>query len=182
MTLAYQEYYTVKDYSDWDGEWELIEGMPYAMSPSPSVTHQALSTNIVTSLKNSLDAQSNTEQCDDCIVLMETDWQISNDTVVRPDAMVICKEVGEKVLVTPDLIVEVVSTSSTKRDEQMKFELYQKEGVLFYILVYPKKQLAKAYINRTGAFSKFGDFSIETIEFESNGCVLSLNFGSVWRV
>ncbi len=36
-----------------------IGGMPYAMSPSPSVTHQALSTNLVTSLKNSLDAQSN---------------------------------------------------------------------------------------------------------------------------
>lgn len=146
MTLAYQEFYTTDDYSRWEGEWELIEGMPYAMSPSPSVTHQTVSINLATSLKNSLNNKSNVKQCDDCLVLMETDWQISNDTVVRPDVMAVCQTIGEKVLVTPDLIVEVVSSSSTKRDELMKFELYQKEGVSYYILAYPDKRLAKAYI------------------------------------
>ncbi len=181
MTLAYQEFYTADDYSLWEGEWELIGGMPYAMSPSPSVTHQALSTNLVTSLKNSLDTQPNIKQCDDCIVLMETDWQISNDTVVRPDVMVVCQAIGEKVLVTPSLIAEVVSNSSTKRDELMKFELYQQEGVLYYVLVYPDKRLAKAYINRDGYFTKFGDYSSEAVEFDNTGCVLSLNFDSIWR-
>ncbi len=44
---------------------------------------------------------------------METDWQVSNDTVVRPDTMVICQKVDEKVLVTPELIIEVVSSTST---------------------------------------------------------------------
>ena len=142
MTIAYQEFYTADDYSLWEGEWELIGGMPYAMSPSPSVTHQSLCTNLATSLKNSLDTQTNIKQCGDCIVLMGTDWQISNDTAVRPDVMIVCQALQEKVLVTPSLIIEVVSKSSTKRDEVMKFELYQQEGVLYYILVYPDKRLA----------------------------------------
>ncbi len=32
MSLSYQEYYTFDDYQQWSGDWELIEGMPYAMA------------------------------------------------------------------------------------------------------------------------------------------------------
>ena len=115
MALAYQEYYTLNDYQDWEGEWELIEGMPYAMAPSPTVTHQTVSFNIATNIKE----QFNNENggCDKCCILMETDWYVSNDTVVRPDVMVVCQSVDEKVMVTPEVVVEIVSTSSTKRDE-----------------------------------------------------------------
>lgn len=133
MTLAYQEYYTVDDYSLWEGDWKLIDGMPYAMSPSPTVTHQSVATKF-TSEVNTCINNHKPENCNDCIVLMETDWQVSQDTVVRPDVMLVCKKINEKVLVTPDLIMEVVSSSSTKRDELMKFDLYQREGVVFYIL------------------------------------------------
>ncbi|WP_457626586.1 hypothetical protein [Persephonella sp.] len=27
--------YTVEDYKQWEGDWELIEGIAYAMVPSP---------------------------------------------------------------------------------------------------------------------------------------------------
>jgi len=179
MTLAYQEYYTVDDYSLWKGDWELIEGMPYAMSPSPKVSHQISAGKILTQLNNSLDNQK--DKCGGCHALMETDWQISNNTVVRPDVMIVCKEIKESVLVTPELIVEIVSVSSTKRDEQMKFDLYQQEGVLYYLLVYPEKKLAKVYINKDGGFQKIGDFSFETNEFQINDCYFPLDFSVVWR-
>ena len=44
--LDYEEFYTVADYRLWKGDWELINGVAYAMAPSPTVTHQSLSTNI----------------------------------------------------------------------------------------------------------------------------------------
>jgi len=47
MALAYQEYYTFEDYQQWEGDWELIEGMPYAMAPSATVTHQTVGLNII---------------------------------------------------------------------------------------------------------------------------------------
>ena len=174
---------SVKPKAHQDGEWELIGGMPYAMSPSPSVTHQLISTNIATSLKNSLSSNKSldTEACIDCLILIKTDWQVSNDTVVRPNVMVVCKAAKEKIVATPDLIVEVVSNSSTKRDELMEFELFQQEGVLYYILVYPDKRIAKAYINKGGCFTKLGDYSSDAIEFDNSGCSLSLDFKSVWR-
>lgn len=42
------------------------------------------------------------------ILNLKTDWQISNDTVVRPDVMLVCQELEENVTVTPELIVEVL--------------------------------------------------------------------------
>ena len=179
MAIAYQDYYTFEDYQHWQGDWELIEGMPYAMTPSPTVTHQTVGFNVASQIKLNLNNQSN--HCENCSVLMETDWQVSNDTVVRPDVMVICQEVGEKVEVTPELIIEVVSPSSTRRDEVMKLALYQHEGVFIYILVYPEKHLAKVYQNNPGSFRKSGDYSTEKVEFMIQECALSIDFNSIWR-
>ncbi|WP_404360188.1 hypothetical protein [Methylotuvimicrobium sp. KM1] len=64
MPLAYQEHYTVDDYQQWEGNWELIEGMPYTMTPSPSVTHQIVAFNIVTSIKNALKTRKPTVPID----------------------------------------------------------------------------------------------------------------------
>ena len=179
MVLPYQEYYTYKDYQQWQGDWELIEGMPYAMTPSPSVTHQTVAVNLVTKIKANTNDPENA--CNHCHVLMETDWQISNDTVVRPDVMVICQHVDERVVVTPELIVEVVSSSSTKRDEVMKFDLYQREGVLYYVLAYPEKRLAKIYRNLENGFVKQGDCSMQAFRFSIKECSFSVDFSSIWR-
>ncbi len=42
MSIAarYRPHYTYDDYCQWEGRWELIEGMPYAMSPLPVPDHQ----------------------------------------------------------------------------------------------------------------------------------------------
>jgi hypothetical protein len=33
-------HYTYEDYCRWEGQWELIDGIPYAMSPMPRPQHQ----------------------------------------------------------------------------------------------------------------------------------------------
>lgn len=43
---AYLPHYTYDDYARWEGDWELIEGVPFAMSPAPSIRHQSLSVSI----------------------------------------------------------------------------------------------------------------------------------------
>ncbi len=177
--LAYQEYYSSTDYQQWKGDWELISGMPYAMTPSPSVTHQSVATKLTTQLMNAITTEKN--HCNHCTVLMETDWYVSNDTVVRPDVLMVCRKLDERVMFAPELIIEIVSSSSSKRDEVMKFELYQKEGVHFYVLAYPDKRIAKVYKNNKNGFSKVGDFSTEQSDFKIKDCVFSINFATVWR-
>src|SRR5690606_8258397 len=39
-------HYTFEDYERWEGRWELIYGIPYAMSPQPNLKHQRVSGNI----------------------------------------------------------------------------------------------------------------------------------------
>ena len=179
MALAYQEYYTLDDYQQWQGDWELIAGMPYAMAPSPTVTHQTVSLNIASTIKEQL--SDNQSCCNKCSILIETDWQVSNDTVVRPDVMMVCQDIDEKVIVTPELIIEVVSSSSIKRDEVMKFDLYQRENVLYYILAYPEKRLAKIYQNQSTGFRKLADSCTDTVEFDIGKCGFTVDFSLIWR-
>lgn len=35
--------YTYDDYKQWEGQWELISGVAYAMSPAPMIEHQSIS-------------------------------------------------------------------------------------------------------------------------------------------
>jgi Uma2 family endonuclease len=177
--LAYHEHYTIKDYALWEGEWELIGGMPYAMAPSPNVSHQIVAGNILTQLNNSISNHST--DCKDCFALMEVDWEVSNDTVVKPDVLIICNKIDEKVVKTPAIIFEVSSPSTAKRDEQLKFELYEKEAVSYYILIYPETQVAKVYHWISGSYQKVNDFSIEIFEFIIGDCNVNLDFSSIWR-
>ena len=39
---------------NWEGRWELIEGIPFAMSPAPTPRHQLLIANIIFELKTAV--------------------------------------------------------------------------------------------------------------------------------
>lgn len=130
--LKYIPNYTIDDYRQWEGDWELWDGIPVAMSPSPFGRHQWSSVSIAASIKQQLDAQS----CDDCFVLMETDWIIGDRTVVRPDIAVCCGEFPERFIESaPTLIVEVLSDSTAEKDRHSKRALYESQGVQQYLIL-----------------------------------------------
>ena len=150
MALAYKRY-TYRDYLHWDGDWELIDGFPYAMAPSPVRTHQALAFEIARELGNKL------ENCKNCLVVGELDYKIDEYNVLRPDVAVICNEESDYILKAPKIVVEVVSPSSAFRDEKIKKEIYEKEGVKYYILIY-QNLYAKVFENKDFHLFKVGDF------------------------
>ncbi len=174
MNLAYSEHYTVRDYEQWQGDWEIIYGTPYAMSPAPSITHQRIAKRITIMLDGQL------KSCPQCEVLNEVDWQCTDDTVVRPDILIACNVEGEKLVLTPDLVIEVISPSSAKRDEILKFELYQREGVKTYILVYPKEKKLKQYRLIDGLYRKTGDFQTTIFSLTVNNCIINFDCEQVW--
>ena len=47
-------YYTYEDYCNWEGRWELIEGIPFAMSPAPAPGHQRILAKIITRFSNAI--------------------------------------------------------------------------------------------------------------------------------
>lgn len=173
--LAYSEKYSIKDYSLWEGDWELIYGDAYAMAPSPMYGHQFVNLKIARQLDEKLD------DCSKCHSVIEMDWQISDDSVVRPDSMVICYEPDDRLTKKPEIIFEVTSKSTVKRDEILKFDLYQNEGVKYYILVYPELKKAKVYKLIDFIYRKIGDFSDEVYTFEVEGCDIEFDFNFIWR-
>lgn len=79
--LAIVEHYTLADYQQWERDWELIHGVPLAMAPSPDVGRQQLSMAIARQLDEAVAR---------CQALFEIDVELADDTVVRPDVLVIC--------------------------------------------------------------------------------------------
>ncbi len=174
---AYQEHYTYKDYQIWEGDWELIYGQPIAMAPSPMITHQAIASQILVELANSID-----KECENCFVIGEEDWKISEDTVVRPDVVMICDEPHDAYITKrPEIVIEVTSKSTLKRDESIKYELYQDEKVPYYIIVYPNDLKAKIYKLVDGKFESQGSFLSETYHLDDISCEAKIDFERVFK-
>jgi len=113
--------YTYEDYKLWEGDWELIYGVPYAMSPAPMIKHQKISNNIARYLSEAL------EECKTCQALLPVDWKIDNHTVVEPDNLVICHEPQNEAYITkaPKVIFEILSKSTAHKDKNLKYSLYE---------------------------------------------------------
>lgn len=78
-------HYTYADYIKWEGKWELIDGIPHAMSPMPGLRHQDVSGNIYLLLRQALQ-QNNF----DCKAFLPLDYKIAEDTILQPDVLIVC--------------------------------------------------------------------------------------------
>ncbi|MCY7293076.1 MAG: Uma2 family endonuclease, partial [Ferruginibacter sp.] len=72
----YLPHYTYEDYCMWEGNWELIDGIPYAMSPAPVMKHQLVNVNICAIFRDALK-----KGCGKCKAYMPIDWKVKEDTV-----------------------------------------------------------------------------------------------------
>lgn len=180
MSIAdkYRPQYTYADYVQWEGNWELIDGMPYAMSPAPAMIHQKISLNLLTIFKESLK-----RNCAQCTVYMPVDWKINEKTVVQPDLLVLCREISkDKIFLdfAPSLVVEILSPSTAYKDRHEKFELYEQEGVKYYLIVDPQFNKIEVYQLIEG---KYQPIAITPPQFSfslEEGCYLPVDFTGAW--
>ena len=169
-------HYTYDDYKTWEGQWEIIDGIAYAMSPAPMIKHQKISNNIAWLLKEEL------EDCPQCHALLPVDWKISEDTIVQPDNLVVCyKPEGAYITKAPSMIFEVLSPKTARKDTTVKFSLYEQEGVKYYIIVNPDDEVAKVYRLHDGKYIKVVDATDEKVEFDLEKCRIEIDFSKMWR-
>ena len=111
--------YCVDDYLHWKGDWELWDGIAIAMTPSPFGRHQKVVTALATHFNMLI-----REAGRDATVFVELDWIVSNETVVRPDVVVVCGSGPEGHLKdVPEIAVEVLSPSTRSNDLRFKRNL-----------------------------------------------------------
>ena len=169
-----EQHFTYRDYRTWpeDERWELIGGTAYLMS-APTVTHQRIQREIAGPLYNFLKGKD----CEVFIAPMDVfiPWineqdEDDVDTVVQPDLLVICDKARIRpngIWKAPDLVVEILSPSTSRKDLHEKFDLYERSGVREYWVVEPNGCWLQQYLRE--ANDKFG---IET-HFEGRGLVES---------
>lgn len=125
-------HYTYEDWVHWEGKWELIEGHPIAMSPTPVPQHQRVATELRTELTLAL----RNAGCKHCRTYDPLDYKIAEDTILIPDILIVCGEIKKKFLdFPPVLLAEILSPSTALKDRHTKYELYEQQGVAFYLIV-----------------------------------------------
>ena len=164
---AAKDTYTYGDYAKWPDEerWELIDGIPYNMSPAPSRFHQKILGDLYRQVANYLTGKT----CEVYIAPFdvrlpkgeENDEQI--DTVVQPDLVVVCdrEKLDERGCKgAPDLVVEVLSPGTAGKDMKIKLALYERVRVKEYWLVDPGNKTVQVYqLETSGRYGRPGIYT-----------------------
>jgi len=144
--------YTYADYAAWpdDKPYEVIAGVAYSMAPGADDIHQEASGELFTEFSLYLRGK----KCKvyhtpfDVILPEEGETFETASNIVQPDIFVVCDKEKKKrrgCYGAPDLIVEILSPSSVKRDTKDKRKLYQRFGVKEYWIVDPSNKRIDVY-------------------------------------
>lgn len=132
------------EYREWPEEerWQLIDGHPFRMSAAPNIRHQRVTGNLYRIIANLLSGKP-------CVpFIAPTDVVFDDYNIVQPDVLVVCDKgriTDANIQGAPDLVIEVLSPSSSFMDRKLKLELYERFGVPEYLLVDPMGDLAERY-------------------------------------
>ncbi len=151
QAYSLEKRYTYADYAQWpdDERWELLCGVPYAMSPAPSQAHQR----VLSSLHLIIGAYLKGKSCE--VFLPPSDVRFSANTVVQPDLFVVRdkkKLNGMYCDGAPDLVIEILSPSNPAHDTKEKFNLYMDFGVREYWIVDPERKTVSVYLLRDDGY------------------------------
>jgi Uma2 family endonuclease len=158
VKLTYDDFVLFPD----DGQrHELIDGEHY-VTPSPIPRHQAILWNLVALLAPYLEDHPIGRA-----FTAPLDVVFSDFDVVEPDLLYMSRERAAEVLTakhvrgTPELVVEIGSPSTRKRDETIKRHLYERTGVSEYWFVDPDVDVVRVYRREGDRFSKATELARE---------------------
>jgi len=142
VKLTYDDFVLFPD----DGKrHELIDGEHYVTRP-PNIPHQRVAGILHGLIWSYLETHHIGE-----VFLAPLDVVFSMFDVVEPDLLYVSRERAATVLTpdnvrgTPELVVEIASKGTRKRDETIKRRLYERAGVSEYWLVDPKVDVIRIY-------------------------------------
>ncbi len=154
--LDFNATYSYADYLTWqlDKTIELIKGKISLMSPAPTLKHQSISwqlSGLCFQYFRHKPCRAFAAPFDVRLYNRHKSIQANKDiyTVVQPDLCVIYdtnKLDTNGCLGAPDWIIEILSQGNSKKEMQIKYELYQESGVKEYWLVYPYEQAVYQFV------------------------------------
>ena len=158
VKLTYDDFLLFPD----DGKrHELIDGEHY-VTPSPNTRHQQISGNIYWLIRSYLETHPIGR-----VLYAPYDIVFSKFDVVEPDLLYLSHERAAQVLTdahargAPELVVEIASKGTRKRDETIKRRLYERSGVSEYWVVDPEIDAVRIYRRGPSAYERAIELSRE---------------------
>lgn len=148
--LTYQDYLKFDD----DKRYELVNGELFEMSPSPTPEYQRISREIEYLIIKFLKENNIGEVFD-----APLDIVFDEETVLQPDLIYVSQNnlniIKDRIYGIPDLVVEIVSSSSINYDNRIKFELYEKYKVKEYWIVDPKYKMIEIFTLENDKYNSY---------------------------
>jgi Uma2 family endonuclease len=162
-------FFSYRDYQAWnkDERCEIIRGEASLMTPAPPRRHQEISVELARQFSNFLLGKTCRVYTAPFDVRLGYELKRDEDihTVVQPDISVVCDQarLDEKgCLGAPELIIEIISPATSRRDWKDKFLLYEEFGVREYWIVDPAGQTVVIF--SLGADGRYGRPTVYTEE------------------
>jgi len=158
VKLTYDDFLLFPD----DGKrHELIDGEHY-VTPSPNLRHQRISGNIHLLIGHWLESHPIGQ-----LYYAPLDVVFSTHDVVEPDLLYMSNARANEVLTAanvkgvPELVIEIGSPSTRKRDETIKRRLYERSGVSEYWFVDPDADVIRVYTREGSTLGSARELSRE---------------------
>jgi Uma2 family endonuclease len=158
IKLTYDDFLLFPD----DGKrHELIDGEHY-VTPSPNTKHQCVSGNLHFLIRSWLE-----EHAIGQVFYAPFDVVFSRFDVVEPDLLYVSNErmaeivTAQHVTGAPDIVIEIGSPGTRKRDETIKRRLYERSGVSEYWVIDPDLDVVRVYLRDGAAFARPAELSTD---------------------
>lgn len=125
---------------------------------APNQLHQRISVRVCNIIQNYIDRNSG--RCE--VFNAPSDVKLDDNTIVQPDIFVTCapdKLDGQYHNGAPDWIIEILSPSTAKRDNNDKLYLYKSHGVREYWIIDPETKRIIVYLLENGTNTELYTFS-----------------------
>jgi Uma2 family endonuclease len=157
--LTYADYVLFPD----DGlRHEIIDGEHY-VTPSPATRHQRIAGNLYYFIRDYLETHPIGE-----VFIAPFDVLLSNFDIVVPDLVYVSHErahliTSKNLQGAADLVIEILSPSTRRRDERLKRELYERVGVVEYWLIDPERDAIDVFRRVDATFQKPVEYARDQI-------------------
>ncbi len=176
--LTYQDYLDIPEEPGY--RFEILDGM-LIKEPSPSVMHQRVSRRLQRLLEDYF------EEADSAGEIFNAPLDVTplDYNVVQPDIFYVSG--GQQLIVkdtyidgAPELVVEILSPSSRRKDRLQKMQIYQRAQVQHYWLVDPQERTLECFAWRDGLYALVASGMEEDTVEHPDFAGLSITLPSLW--
>jgi Uma2 family endonuclease len=83
---------------------------------------------------------------------------------------------GDRLMIPPVLLFEILSPSTARKDRVLKYQLYENAGAKYYCIVDPENRSAEVFVLGNRKYNALGDLQGGKVTFDLGPCIIVFDF------